>query len=48
MNIQRIENGIKILDKQSQLNNMEIVKDYNVKNVSEKIVKIIKGHFKFV
>ena len=48
LNIKRIKNGIKILDKQSQLNNMEIVNDYNVKNVSEKIVKIINSHIDYI
>ena len=50
LEIDRIEQGLKILEKQSQANKrvLSLVKDYNVPNVSEKIVRIIHSYVDYV
>ncbi|MDB4154457.1 UDP-N-acetylglucosamine 2-epimerase (non-hydrolyzing) [Candidatus Pelagibacter sp.] len=50
LEINRIRQGLTILQKQSRANNrmLPIVKDYNIPNVSEKILRIIHSYIDYV
>ncbi len=50
LNLERVMQGIMILEKQSKKQNdtIRIVEDYNVPNVSEKVVKIIHSYTDYV
>ena len=50
LEIDRIHQGLKIIEKQPRLNNrmLMLVKDYNVPNVSDKILRIIHSYIDYV
>ena len=43
-----IKNGMKVLDQQSITRFNDIVNDYDVDNVSEKVIRIILSHIDFI
>ena len=50
LEIDRVRQGLAVLQKQSRANNrmLSIVSDYNVPNVSEKILRIIHSYIDYV
>ena len=50
LEIDRIQQGLMILEKQSKANKrtLSLVKDYDVPNVSEKIVRIIHSYIDYI
>jgi UDP-N-acetylglucosamine 2-epimerase (non-hydrolysing) len=48
LNLVTIKNGMKILDQQSENKLNNIVDDYDVNNVSDKVIRIVLSHIDFV
>ena len=48
LNLVTIKNGMKVLDQQSITRFNDIVNDYDVDNVSEKVIRIILSHIDFI